>query len=100
MNDFERVLETFRDKLKDILSDNNEWRRRRLEFACKFAIETIENMDIKETCKFKAWDANSWISSCNMYLANDIFHDHPKEWMKYCPKCGKLTDIETYTEEE
>lgn len=54
---------------------------------------------MSETCKWKAWDHSFFTSDCKMSWAHGVDDDHPKEWMKYCPKCGKLAEIETYTEE-
>ena len=55
---------------------------------------------MSEVCKWKAWDHSFFTSDCDMKWSHDVDSEHPKEFIKYCPKCGKLADIETYTEDE
>ena len=100
MNDFEIVLETFRNKRlnRPLDIDPNEWRQ--VDWACRFAIETIENMDIKETCKWRAWDDSNWQSECKLSWMIDNDSDDPHNYIKYCPKCGKIAEIETYIEDD
>lgn len=55
---------------------------------------------MSDKCKWTAWDHSFFTSDCGMKWLHDVDTEHPKEFIKYCPKCGKIAEIETYTEDE